>query len=346
MFAKKPKTLLILYPNSLRVYYGKEGDVSQLDFPKDLINNLEVLNPRELSSLINSSLLTSGLKPQEALLLISSDVLEQKIINSSDQAVLEDETNKFFENTPFTRETLSRLILHGRGQLFLYATSKALWQIIVTEFENLGWEIAAVSPAIFYENVPEIKILEPKEVRRILDSFESSPGLSFMGSSSDSTKDLTTSSPKQSKNIWLTGGLFVVFLVVLLGAFLTMPGSKSILSFQKPLPQTSPSPMPSELPSPSPSAVAKTDLKVQVLNGSGVVGQAGKLRDQMASLGFNLIDTGNSLESSSQTIISFSKRVFQKIQDELLVELKKTFPDIESTQITSGEYDISIVTGK
>lgn len=346
MFAKKPKTLLILYPNSLRVYYGKEGDVSQLDFPKDLTDNLEVLNPRELSSLINSSLETSGLKPQEALLLLSSDVLEQKIINSSDQAVLEEETNKFFENTPFTRETQSRLILHGRSQLFLYATSKKLWQIIVTEFENLRWEIAAVSPAIFYENVPEIKILEPKEVRKILDSFESSPGLSFMGSSSDSPKDLTTPSPKQSKNIWLTGGLFIIFLVVLLGAFLTMPGSKSILSFQKPLPQVSPNPVPSELPAPSPSPLTKLELKVQVLNGSGVVGQAGKLRDQLASLGFNLIDTGNSPESSSQTTISFSKRVSQEIQDELLLELKKSLPDLESTPITLDVYDISIVTGK
>ncbi len=141
--------------------------------------------------------------------------------------------------------------------------------------------------------------------------------------------------------------LGVLSFVVMLGIFLLFSSDipKRITgSFQQP----SPTPVPKETPTPTPEEVAKEVLKVQILNGSGVSGQAGKLKKAMEELGYKDIETGNAKETETitKTTISFSSKVTKTMQNEMRNTLKETLGDVESETAENGDFDITIVTGK
>lgn len=115
-------------------------------------------------------------------------------------------------------------------------------------------------------------------------------------------KDYIRVAPK-----WLViGG---VFLLLLVGGSKIIMGAKGILSnrftqfinntFSSPTPTEAPSPMPTLTvtplpPTPTPTPVLlKSDLKISVLNGSGIKGAANSAADFLKTLGYNVTKTGN-----------------------------------------------------
>jgi hypothetical protein len=114
------------------------------------------------------------------------------------------------------------------------------------------------------------------------------------------------------------------------------------------VPQTS---EPQETTAPSPTAVA-VDLskyKVQILNGGGVPGEAGKAQGYLESIGFKNFKTGNaSAFTYHETQISMKKDipadVYEKVKTALetyyagVGEPGKALPD-------SGEFDLQVIVG-
>lgn len=110
------------------------------------------------------------------------------------------------------------------------------------------------------------------------------------------------------KFLYILGAVVVVLILLNVVRFISSKTSKSTpsptptptISFESPSASPTEQPSPTGSPTPSPvSSIDKTSgldrakLSVEIQNGSGVAGVAGKVSDLLKSLGYNVTGTGN-----------------------------------------------------
>jgi len=94
------------------------------------------------------------------------------------------------------------------------------------------------------------------------------------------------------------------------------------------------------------SAVSKSEIKIQVQNGTGITGEAAYLETQLKKLGFENISVGNSsTQDQTSTKISLGASVPTSIATEIANKLGTIYQSVSTTTSTNTTYDIVIVTG-
>jgi hypothetical protein len=112
-----------------------------------------------------------------------------------------------------------------------------------------------------------------------------------------------------------------------------------------------PSPTPTAQPQPSPTPKEeKVDLSaytLAVLNGSGITGEASKLKTKLVTAGFKVGSTANAdTEDYTKTQIKVKKNVNEAYIKKLKAELEKSYKVQESSQaLTSGDSDVVVTIG-
>jgi hypothetical protein len=163
---------------------------------------------------------------------------------------------------------------------------------------------------------------------------------------------------------------FLYFLVIALVAFVTgiafmagiyyaMPNKNFFAMFSMPnisslpgIPQATPTPVPVAKASPTatPPAMKLADYSVKVLNGSGVSGQAAKVKAALTASGFTVSSTGNADSNDVQkTQITYKKTVTSDVLTKVKDVLKKSYVLDKETQLPaadSSKDDITITIGK
>lgn len=110
--------------------------------------------------------------------------------------------------------------------------------------------------------------------------------------------------------------------------------------------------LPSSTPIPSPTptvtAVDKSSIAVQVLNGTGTAGQAGRVKTALEELGFTEVETGNATDKENvTTIVQFAKNIDETTKDEVVAALKETFSTVETASIEAdSKFQIVVTTGE
>lgn len=90
----------------------------------------------------------------------------------------------------------------------------------------------------------------------------------------------------------------------------------------------------------------KADLTVEVLNGTGVPGEAGYLQGKLKELGFENIEVGNADSTdNTDTTVTFSKSLSQSVQDEVKKELEGIYKKVVVKTSSTQDSDIVIITG-
>lgn len=105
---------------------------------------------------------------------------------------------------------------------------------------------------------------------------------------------------------------------------------------------------PAVSPTPLSSPAIGEELKVEVLNGSGVSGQASEVAKNLEDAGFKDVATSNAPDADGkQTTTEFKKAVPSDLKQKVIDVLKKDFTNIVSKQASeSADFDIIITTGK
>lgn len=100
-------------------------------------------------------------------------------------------------------------------------------------------------------------------------------------------------------------------------------------------------------PSPTPSEVIdKKSISVQILNGTGIVGEAAYLEGKLNNLGYTSTKVGNATKQDYQsTQVTFSSKLSSSVVDEITKELEKIYDKVETKKSSSTSYDIEIITG-
>lgn len=152
-----------------------------------------------------------------------------------------------------------------------------------------------------------------------------------------------------------TNYLFIIVPVALLvgalvGGLITYFSGLSKISSTDPTPTPAVTvePVINSSPSPSPvSSLKKDELKIQILNASGVSGAAGKVKILLNDAGYKSVDTGNaSISDLSQTEVSI-KDSKKEYLDVIIKDLSKSYDAVESKKAlpSSSKYDLVITLG-
>jgi hypothetical protein len=110
-------------------------------------------------------------------------------------------------------------------------------------------------------------------------------------------------------------------LVISFGLFAIVKGKPPISFGFKP----TPTPTQSPTPTPSPEPVTRANLKIQVLNGGGVVGAGSKMKSFLEGLGYVVADIGNAKDYTYTSTEIHVKAGKEAYMDLLTSDLKDTY---------------------
>lgn len=98
-------------------------------------------------------------------------------------------------------------------------------------------------------------------------------------------------------------------------------------------------------PTPSTAVVSKDKVKILILNGTGIKGQAGKVQVSLEGLGYKLIDVEIAKEGGETTTIAYKSGVISvEGLEEVKILLEKTYLRVELKENTSLDR-LEITTG-
>ena len=103
--------------------------------------------------------------------------------------------------------------------------------------------------------------------------------------------------------------------------------------------QPSPTPVPTEIPEPTeePKKVDLSAFTIKVLNGSGVKGEAAKVKANLTAAGFKVTTTGNAdLDDYKETQIQAKKGTDKEFLKQLEAVLDKSYVVDEASTSPSG----------
>ena len=188
------------------------------------------------------------------------------------------------------------------------------------------------------ESEPEKEVTETKEIIEEQSEDKPSPFGSFRREEVGARK-------KSPIGFFLLVALiaFTVGLGLIAGGsyFLSTMNSDGVKlpSIQEP----TATPTPTSEPTPTPKAADLSAYSIQVLNGSGITGEAAKLQTQLDDAGFDVSNVGNAGTSDyTKTVVAAKADVDDAYLTELINELKKTYqvnsvteslPDSKTTDV-------------
>jgi len=137
---------------------------------------------------------------------------------------------------------------------------------------------------------------------------------------------------------FIAGGLFVYFSASKVNP--SPSPSPTALALATPTPSPSPSPTPEPLPD-------LTEIKINILNGSGKIGEAGKVGDLLEKAGFESITTGNASRFDyEETVIEASETILPNVVNLIKDALTSSYEvSLGDTLATSSKYDLVITVG-
>lgn len=108
--------------------------------------------------------------------------------------------------------------------------------------------------------------------------------------------------------------------------------------------EVTPTPTPTEIITPEPEKPDLSLYKVQVLNGSGITGEAAKVKTSLVADGFVNVDTGNTTATSEATIKSKTE-ISQSVLDIVMGNLEDYKIGTPGALLDGDKYDIVVVIG-
>lgn len=358
------KQLLFLSPNGLDFYDLNKGQSTHLAFAPTIVNHQEIQDRAQFEKLVGSFLKQVGIR--QAVMVLSSALIYDKLI-SKDQVKPEEVDNlikDWLVKVPFADQKLSYLKLDSKDGLEVMATNKDLFSSVVKLTQGLGAKIEQVVPATVFGQVNQP--LDPGQMHQILSASNLLKKANFLVGQnveavvSPAPTDAVSDEPVEGKGgrgRYLIYGLVVVLLFILSGVVgwwkwqewqqaakpqIQTPPAESSITAQIATPSAEAS------ESASPSASLTTDLEIQVLNGSGVSGQAGQVKSLLEGLGYQNVVTGNSTgESATATTIEYIESVSQADITAMTDVLAKSLVEVTSAVASpSGSFDVVVTTGQ
>lgn len=287
-----------------------------LEFPISIVQDIDVIDLESFNLLLGSFIETSKISPNDILLVVPPDIYYEKNISlSPDPTERQNQIDLFLQTVPFKNLIYKDYSLGSEPRLI--TLNKNFYEPIARFFEKSAFNIVAIMPLFVLEHfqLPLITFL-PKEVKDIFQKYKIIEPYSFMNTE-DIDKIVTTEihRPKEevTKTTLILIGVFCLLFVVLLVYLLVIPRL-----YKPPVPKNiapsgpSPTSAVADIVTPTPTIfyISQENLRIKVINSSGVTNQAAKIKQSLISAGFKQIETlSSTVITASKNQINFSVSV-------------------------------------
>lgn len=197
----------------------------------------------------------------------------------------------------------------------------------------------------------EIKIVSIKKPGEVSDS---NPLYSLLNTEKETEIEkeedagvyISTESPKRKIN---KKTIIIISLILVSLSLLIFGGiwvAQSALNKEK-QPEVTPTPAPTSTPTPTPEEVNPKDYSIQIQNGSGTPGEAGKVQILLESKGFEDIKTANAdTYDYKETIVQMKDAVPGKVYELIDEAVNDKYKTKQESLSADSEYDIIVIVGE
>lgn len=151
-----------------------------------------------------------------------------------------------------------------------------------------------------------------------------------------------------SRKPLMVWAIVTIIVALLTGGILFAASKKTSVPslFARPTPTPTPAPTPS--PTPTPAEVDKASFEIQVLNGGGTPGAAGKMKTALEDLGYTVASTGNTEDYTYETTEIHGKENMKDAVANLKEDLKDSYSlgTVDTSLNASASADVQIIVGK
>ena len=302
-----------LYRDRLAVCSPSSAQPLELKFSDASIRDLEIVNQSELENQVKVFVAAQKLRPGELIFVLTSKIVFEKDLAKIPQAERSAQIQAFLDSVPLS--SVSNKIFRVANTEKLIVINRNLYDGLKRAFEALGFFVSAVVPGAMLGDIGVQESTTAESCRIISRKIDFIRANSFLAEE----RNFHQKETKFLKKYQLLVILF--FLLAIAGAvfaaFYTLRRSPpKRVPTPTPRPTThisQPTPIPTTPAEASPSA-----LTVQILNASGTPGLAAKIQNQLTSLGYAGITTGNATASSAQSFVLFSAKVSPSLRQSLL----------------------------
>jgi hypothetical protein len=314
-------------------------------FTSAMVSDLEIVSAAELTAALRGFIEANKIKPTSLVLILSQAVYFEKNYPGPNGPSSK-EMDDFNDSVPFAATSYKLFkVISGYKQVVI---NRDFYECFKQAFEDLGFSVQAVVPAFALGQTANSQFTAEtcRVIYRKMDQIIA-----------DSLIGPREVSLHQKEQVFLEKNKIMVFLIFFL--VLGVLGVTAYFTLKKPLPRRAPaaigpvSAYPTSAPIPtseplvsSPSARLLDTLTVQVLNSTGVSGQAASLSAVLNSAGFTRIQTGNSSQVTPRTLIIVSPLAATSAADFVTGIVAGFYPDYSLQHNDQAVYDITIIIGK
>jgi len=207
-------------------------------------------------------------------------------------------------------------------------------EIPITEPEDAGPDVTVATA----QNVPDEPVTHKSMVEELYNERRAPtvmPEISMHKGSS-----------KKSFVVWAIVTIVIALITGLILFSVTKKGSGGSALFARPTP--TPTPALAALPTPTPVAIDKTKITIEVLNGGGTPGAAGKMKTFLESKGYTVASTGNTDAYTFDLTEIHGKSTMTDAVASLKADLKDTYSlgTVAADLDASASADVNVIVGK
>ncbi len=267
---------------------------------------------------------TAGAEKEPVLIIFESEIAS--IIAAQDGAAISAEVI----HEPLTSAHIEKAVNFIRDQFQLpikkIIKTEKTGDIFNTEFfKDITIESKILDPAIGMLNKTDIAVPDERSLNLELDSSPESKKHGI---------------PRSSYLLFFSAFILTACVYFLIQYFTVKSKNTQSLAISPtavPIPAT---------PTASPSAAIKKDYSIRILNASGIQGEAGRLREQLAENNFTVSSTGNASNAKPEISVHYSAAVDDVYLNELDNVLKTIYTTVTTEpKLASDEADITIIIG-
>ncbi len=353
MFLKK-KTIIAYSTDASLFIHTANGLQKEIKYPTKFISDKTVENKEEFINFLRDQLNSLITASNSILLVLGKGIFFQESIRN-DESNQEEKIKKFYESLPLSQNDRLIKSVKTDHKTYIVVTSKHLVNCLESAFGRRKTLKAIVPLSLFTDNVEDtlsedlIKLILEEEDLYELCNFTSvrMEESAFEDTNSSSEDDSTppTSVVIHSSSINYGGVFFLLFFI---GSILTVVfgGGYYLLQRIEQKDVSSVTYTPSPTPTPSPITLAKEELTMRILNGTGIPQQASKVKKALEEKGYKKIETDNADDTNQEeTLVTFSSRISEEAEKEIMDVLESIFSTVVKEKDSNTDLDILIITG-
>lgn len=167
LFSKKPTIILYLKSNALDLINVRTNTSVRLAFPPKIVDNQDIVDVNAFEKSLASFFDQYVQRKQQALLILSEEILFEKKVSNDSQK----EVEAFYRKVPFDPEQTTKTEIKSDKFTIIIATNHDFYNPIENLYQKLFGELIAILPISLFEGVSGKNDLSEVDVSIILKDF-------------------------------------------------------------------------------------------------------------------------------------------------------------------------------